>query len=340
MSVATQPGPVAVLGAGSWGTALALTLAGSGRAVRLWGHDPAHVARLATAGENPVHLPGLRFPASLRPMSGLAETLAGAGDLVLAVPFGGLDALLGRLAPLAAELRITISCKGIEPHTGRLAHDIARDHLGADAPLAVLSGPTFARELAAGAPTAAVVASTTPGLAPALVDMLHTGTFRVYSGEDVIGVELGGALKNVLAIAAGISDGLGFGANARAALITRGLAEITRMGLAMGAAAETFAGLAGVGDIVLTCTDDQSRNRRLGLALAEGLGPAEAIARIGQVTEGVPTAAAAVALSQRHGVEMPLASQVARILDGRVTAAVAVRELLSREPGPEQPGAR
>jgi len=335
MSEAGEPGPVAVLGAGAWGTALAVVLGATGHEVRLWSRDPDHRARLRAEGENRRHLPGIALAPALALPDTLEAAAGGARDLLLAVPFAAIEALAAGLQPCLGAARVTLACKGIEPGSGRLAHTVVAGVLGAEAPLALLSGPTFAREVAAGRPSAAVAASTTPGCAAALVELLHGPSLRIYSSSDVTGVALAGALKNVLAIAAGISDGLGFGANARAALITRGLAEITRMGLALGAARETFAGLAGVGDVVLSCTDDQSRNRRLGLALAEGLSLAAAGERLGELTEGVPTARAAVALAARHGVEMPLAEQVARILGGEISAERAVGELLARAPRAE-----
>ncbi len=327
---------IAVLGAGSWGTALAILLARNGARVRLWGHEPGHMAALARARENRAFLPGFGFPAELAPTHDLAAALAAVDEVLVVVPSSAFGEVLAHVAALAGPRLPSLSwaTKGFEPGTGRLLHEVARAHL-ADSALAVLSGPTFAGEVARGLPTAITVASTEAAHAERLAGYLHGESFRAYTSDDLIGVEIGGAAKNVMAIAAGISDGLGFGANARAALITRGLAEIRRLGQTMGAAPETFMGLAGLGDLALTCTDDQSRNRRMGLALAQGMAVAEARAAIGQEVEGIGTAQEVFRLSRRLGVDMPITEQTYQVLYRGLDPSAAVRNLLERRPRAE-----
>lgn len=323
--------PVAVLGAGSWGTALAIQFARSGRATRLWGRDRAQLARMAEARCNERYLPSGAFPAALRIEADLAAALDGAADILIAVPSHALRALLVQIAPLLAPAtRLAWATKGFELPSGLLPHQVAREVLGPDRSVAVLSGPTFAREVGAGLPTAMTIAAADAAFATALAQDLSADNFRAYTSTDIVGVEVGGAVKNVLAVGAGLSDGLGFGANTRVALITRGLAEMMRLGVALGAQRETFMGLAGLGDLVLTCTDDQSRNRRFGLRLAAGSSPAEALAAIGQVVEGYPAARALHEVAARHGVEMPLSESVYRVLYEGVTPREAVRELMRR----------
>lgn len=325
-----------VLGAGSWGTALAVLLARHGRPTRLWGHDSAHLATLERDRCNRRHLPEAPFPDTLTLAPELTSALCEAHDIVLAMPFKGLRSLAQRLATLRPRvLRVALACKGIEAGTHKLGHEVLAETLGDGVPTAVISGPSFAREAVAGLPTAVTVASSDRGFATDLVSHLHQGAFRAYTGTDVIGVELGGAVKNVLAIAAGVSDGLGFGANARAALISRGLAEMLRLGLALGGSRETFMGLAGLGDLVLTCTDDHSRNRRLGLMLGRGVPLPEALMAIGQVVEGVYTAREVRALAAIHRIDMPISEQVVRLLDGASGPSEAVETLLAREPRQE-----
>ncbi|MEE8429340.1 MAG: NAD(P)H-dependent glycerol-3-phosphate dehydrogenase, partial [Gammaproteobacteria bacterium] len=233
------------------------------------------------------------------------------------------------------KMRVAWATKGLELETAMLPHQVAQSVLGESRPLAVISGPTFAREVASGLPTAITVASKNPEFSEKLSGLLHGEQFRAYTSSDMVGVELGGAVKNVLAIAAGICDGLGFGANSRAALVTRGLAELMRLGEAMGGRRETFMGLAGVGDLVLTCTDDQSRNRRLGLALGQGINCQQALQEIGQVVEGVNTAREVVRLAKRFSIDMPITEQVYRVLHEDLTPRDAVRALLTREPKQE-----
>ncbi|MFO1454756.1 MAG: NAD(P)H-dependent glycerol-3-phosphate dehydrogenase [Steroidobacteraceae bacterium] len=328
---ATAPLPVAVLGAGSWGTALAIQFARSGHPTRLWGRDPDQAARMARERRNARYLPEATFPDSLQVAGSLDAALEGARDLLVAVPSHALRATLTELRPrLRADLRLAWATKGFELDTGLLPHQVARAVLGADVPIAVLSGPTFAREVGAGLPTAMVVASPDAGFATALATSLSSSNFRAYTSTDIAGVEVGGAVKNVMAVGAGLSDGLGFGANTRIALITRGLVEMTRLGVALGAHRETFMGLAGLGDLVLTCTDDQSRNRRFGLALARGEGAEAALAQIGQVVEGYLAARAVRAVAARVGVSMPIVEGLYRTLFESVPAREVVRALMTR----------
>ncbi len=331
MSTAGSDMPVAVLGAGSWGTALAVQVARSGRPTRLWGRDRERLAVMARERRNERYLPSGTFPEALAVEADLSRALGGARDLLLAVPSHAFRATLIAIRPsLADETQLAWATKGFELPSGALPHQVAREVLGPKRSVAVLSGPTFAREVGAGLPTAMVVASPDAAFAQALAQDLSSTNFRVYTSTDIVGVEVGGAVKNVLAVGAGLSDGLGFGANARVALITRGLAEMMRLGVALGAQRETFMGLAGLGDLVLTCTDDQSRNRRFGLRLAGGGTPAEALQAIGQVVEGYPAARALRDVAARAGVEMPLCASIYRVLYEGVPARDAVRELMTR----------
>jgi glycerol-3-phosphate dehydrogenase (NAD(P)+) len=328
--------PVAVLGAGSWGTALAVQFARSGRPSRLWGRDREQLAVMARERRNGRYLPSGAFPDALVVQPDLAAALRGARDLLIAVPSHAFRSMLTELQPVLGEqTQLAWATKGFELPTGLLPHQVAREILGPQRAVAVLSGPTFAREVGAGLPTAMVVASTDAAFAKALAEDLSSTNFRVYTSTDIIGVEVGGAVKNVLAVGAGLSDGLGLGANARVALITRGLAEMMRLGVALGAQRETFMGLAGLGDLVLTCTDDQSRNRRFGLKVAGGSSPAEALESIGQVVEGYPAARALRDVAARAGVEMPLCGSVYGVLYEGVPAREAVRGLMARPIKPE-----
>lgn len=326
---------LAVLGAGSWGTALAIHLARNGHAVRLWGRDPATMAELDEQRANTRYLPGIPFPDGLSASADLDRTLGGTDGCLVAVPSHALRATLARLGdsrhPPAA---LAWATKGLDPASREFPHQLV-GRFFPDRPMAVISGPTFAGEVAAGRPTAVTVASDTDSLARQWLDRLHGPTFRAYSCHDIIGVELGGAVKNVLAIATGIADGLRLGANTRAALITRGLAETMRLGHRLGALSETFMGLAGMGDLVLTCTDDQSRNRRFGLALGRGDSLADARGAIDQVVEGEPTSLAIRDLARELDVEMPIVEEVHRVLHEGVSPAAAVEHLLAREPKPE-----
>lgn len=327
---------IAVLGAGSWGTALALQFARNGLPVRLWGRDAEHLDELVRDRENRRYLPGAAFPASLSASADLQSVLADALNVLIAVPSHALRGVLEQIRPsLSAGARISWATKGFELETGKLPHQVVAEVFGAERPMAVLSGPTFAREVGDGLPTAMTVASTDADYADELAAALSGEKFRAYTSTDIIGVEVGGAVKNVLAIGAGISDGLGFGANTRIALINRGLAEMTRLGVALGAQPDTFMGLAGMGDLVLTCTDDLSRNRRMGLKLAAGQSIEEAQTEIQQVVEGVLAAKAVQAVAEQHGVEMPICTQVYRILYEGASPRDAVSALMSRALKPE-----
>jgi glycerol-3-phosphate dehydrogenase (NAD(P)+) len=327
----TQPtDAIAVLGPGSWGTALAVLLARNGFDVRLWG--PAdQVAELARDGENRHFLPGVPLPSRLRPEPDLGLALEGADEMLIVVPSHAFRSVTESATGLIpANCSVSWATKGFDPQTGMLLSEVAAELMPGRS-LGVLSGPTFAAEVARGLPTAITVASSDDAHARRLADSLHSETFRAYTSQDLAGVQVGGATKNVMAIAAGISDGLGFGANARIALMTRGLAEIRRLGLVLGGQAETFMGLAGLGDLALTCTDNQSRNRRMGLALAGGQTVDEARAEIGQAVEGINTTREVRQLAVRHGIDMPITREVHRILYEGLEPHQAVRDLLRRQ---------
>ena len=328
---------IAVIGAGSWGTALAILLARNGHTTILWGRYAQRIAEMREAGENARFLPDCPFPENhLALEADLQTAVRGAQDVVLAVPSHAFRAVLEMAAPyLEADVGVAWATKGLEPSSGRLLHQVAEDVLGNGTALAVLSGPTFAREVAAGRPAAVTIDAHDEDFGARLSALFHSNRFRTYTSTDMVGVQIGGAVKNVLAIAAGIADGLKFGANTRAALITRGLAELSRLGQEMGGQAETFMGLAGLGDLVLTCTDDQSRNRRLGLALARGQGLDEALKEIGQVAEGVAAAGEVMRLAHSHGVEMPICEQVHRVVSEDLSPLAAVEALITRAPGSE-----
>ncbi len=327
--------PLLVIGAGSWGTALALVLARNGHAVYLWDVSESHITALRNDRANNRHLPGTAFPENLYPISQFAPLPEGIMDIVVVVPCEALKPVLLRLKPeIHPGVRLCLACKGFESDTLTLNHELVRQVLG-DVAVAVLSGPSFAREVAAGLPTAVTIASADVATAGHFSALFLNETFRTYTHDDVIGVQVGGAVKNVMAIAAGIADGLGFGANTRAALITRGLAEIIRLGTAMGGRQATFMGLSGLGDLVLTCTDDQSRNRRFGIALAQGKSPDEIRQQIGQAVEGVSTASSVTRLARHFQVDMPICEQVQKVIEGRINVRDAVHELLARRPGSE-----
>lgn len=327
---------IAVLGAGSWGTALAVLVARNGYRTLFWGHDAARQANLARERENTRYLPGVRFPDNLSIREDLLEITEEASNLLLVVPSHAFRATLEALKPrLPTKAVVAWATKGLEPATGRLLSQVAADVLGEGRAFGVISGPTFAKEVAHGLPTAVTVAAHDAATAEAIAAWLRSDRVRVYTSTDMVGVELGGAIKNVLAIATGISDGLGLGANARAALITRGLAEMRRLIEALGGKSETVMGLAGIGDLVLTCTDNQSRNRQVGLALGKGHTLQETLAEIGQVAEGVATSREVLGLARRHQVEMPITEQVCRVLFEGVAPQAAVEALLQREPRAE-----
>jgi glycerol-3-phosphate dehydrogenase (NAD(P)+) len=331
IATAEREAPIAVLGAGSWGTALAIQLARSGRATRLWGRDGAQLRAMAKDRRNERYLPGARFPESLTVSSDLPAVLHGSLDVLVAVPSHSFRALLTEILPgLDQATRVAWATKGFELDSGKLPHQVAREVLGSERPTAVLSGPTFAKEVGAGLPTAMTIASPDAAFAHALAQGLSSNNFRAYTSTDIVGVEVGGAVKNVLAVGAGLSDGLGFGANTRIALITRGLVEMTRLGVTLGAKRETFMGLAGLGDLVLTCTDDQSRNRRFGLLLAAGKTPEQALAEIGQAVEGYPAAKAVRLVAKRANVDMPICEGLYDVLYEKRPAKDVVKDLMTR----------
>jgi len=321
---------IAILGSGAWGTALALSFSAR-HSIALWGRETDLQAQLRSTRANPL-LPGVTLPASVDVVDTLTEAFANA-DLVLVVtPTAGLRFCLRSVAELAPSLPVIWACKGLEAGTAKLPHDIAAEELGAAHPVAVLTGPSFAQEVAAGLPGAVTLAGNSLAFATHWAAQLHHNRLRIYAADDVVGAEVSGAVKNVLAIATGICDGMGFGLNARAALITRGLAEITRLGLALGGRRETFSGLAGVGDLILTCTGDLSRNRRVGLALAEGRKLDEILNSLGHVAEGVPTAREVASLARQLGVDMPITAAVDAVLHEGLPPRDAVERLLSRDP--------
>lgn len=322
---------ITVLGAGSWGTALSLVLANNGHDTTLWSHRKEHTQALQKDRSNQRYLPGIGFPDTLQIEHDLPAAISAAELLLIVVPSHAFRTTLQQIKPIIAPTQnIAWATKGLEPGTQKLLHQMVQEELGDTHKLAVLSGPTFALEVAKQLPGAVTVASRDPDYAMELARLFNNSYFRAYTGSDIIGVELGGAVKNVLAIAAGTADGLGFGANARAALIARGVAEVTRLGAALGAHAETFMGLTGLGDLVLTCTDDQSRNRRLGLALGKGKPIDETVTAIGQVVEGINTSKEVRALAQSHHVDMPISEQVYRVIHEGVTPKDAVQALMER----------
>ncbi|HDN2512279.1 MULTISPECIES: NAD(P)H-dependent glycerol-3-phosphate dehydrogenase [Providencia] len=321
-----------VIGAGSYGTALAITLARNAHQVVLWGHDPKHIHQLEQDRSNQAFLPGVSFPDSLSLETDLKRAVEASPNILIVVPSHVFGDVLKQIQPyLRPDSRIIWATKGLERDTGRLLQEVAREVLGNEIPLAVLSGPTFAKELAAGLPTAISVAASDSQFGDDLQQLFHCGkSFRVYKNPDMVGVQLGGAVKNVIAIGAGISDGMGFGANARTALITRGLAEMSRLGAALGADPATFMGMAGLGDLVLTCTDNQSRNRRFGMMLGDGITVEEAEKEIGQVVEGYRNTKEVRALAERAGVEMPITEQIYQILYRHKNVLEAAQALLGR----------
>ena len=321
-----------VAGAGSWGTALSLVLSGNGYIVELWDTDTKHIQSLKRESCNSRHLPGISFPENLKPIENFKTD---AKDIILVVPCEAIEDVLNRLSKSnSGSYRVCIASKGLAPGNTSLNHEIVKKVLG-DVQVAIVTGPSFAAEVAHKLPTAVTIASTNQETANWFANLFHNDYFRIYTHEDVIGSQVGGAVKNVMAIAAGISDGLGFGANTRSAVITRGLAEITRLGVAMGANKETFMGLAGLGDLVLTCTDDQSRNRRLGIALAKGKSLEQARSEIGQAVEGIRTVEAVKLLAEKYQVDMPISEQIYLLVNGKISPEDAVNALLMRAPKPE-----
>ena len=322
-------GPVSVVGAGSWGTAVATVLAHRAPTL-LWARSAELAAAINETHRNEPYLPGVPLPTDLRATAELAEVAAGVAMVLVAVPSHGFRAVLEQLAPhLSQDVAVVSLTKGIESRTNRRMSEIVREVLPSN-PVGVLTGPNLAREIAEGQPAASVVALDDPGLAELAQEALHGTTYRVYTSNDVVGCEVAGAVKNVIAVAAGMSDGLGFGENTRAALITRGLAELARIGTALGGQPLTFGGLAGVGDLVATCTSPKSRNRGVGLAIGQGRPLAEVLSGMHMVAEGVRTAGPLVQLARDVGIEMPIAEQVAAIVEGTTGPLDALVALMSR----------
>jgi glycerol-3-phosphate dehydrogenase (NAD(P)+) len=321
---------VAVLGAGAWGTAIAAVLSAR-LEVALWARDAAQAAALAKTRRNERYLPGIALPARVSIQSSLEESVKGAALALAATPVAGLREVLPKV-----KLPLVWLCKGFEEDTGLMPHEIAAQTMGAKVRCGALSGPSFAAEVARGLPCALTLASQDAAFARETAALLHGGRMRIYYSTDLVGVEIGGAVKNVMAIAAGISDGLGLGLNARAALITRGLAEMARLGVALGGAAETLFGLAGAGDLILTATGELSRNRRVGLELAQGRPLKDILEHLGHVAEGVRSAKEVARLAKAKGVDMPVSDAVNAVLDGKLAPAKAVELLLSRDPKKER----
>jgi glycerol-3-phosphate dehydrogenase (NAD(P)+) len=325
---------ISILGAGAWGTALAIHLSARHR-VTLWTRSTTHLAELTAQGVNQRYLPEQRLPDSIRLTAELDEALKQVEVILVVVPVAGLREILEKIAVRLKSPSLILGCKGFESGSAKLPHQVAQEVYSADILCGVLSGPSFAQEVAMGLPTALTLASRNGTFARFIAGEIHASCLRVYSSHDVVGVETGGALKNVIAIAAGISDGMAFGSNARAALITRGLAEITRLGIALGGYKETFMGLTGVGDLILTCTGNLSRNRQVGMMLADGQRLADILPRIGHVTEGVYTVREAYNLGQQMDIEMPITQAVYSILYEGVSVKNAVKNMLNREPRAE-----
>jgi glycerol-3-phosphate dehydrogenase (NAD(P)+) len=338
MHEAKQPQPITVLGAGAWGTAVAIALAAR-HDVLLWGRNPEQMAATEAARDNVTYLPGHPLPEALRVTADFEAAIAHVAQaapgttplLIAACPVAGLRPLLEQLKGRPIP-NIVWLCKGFEYGTGLLPHQVVREVLGDLVPGAALSGPSFAQEVARGLPCGLTVASSSAELRERVVSLVHGGSVRVYACDDMVGVEVGGAVKNILAIATGAADGLGLGLNARAALITRGLAEITRLGVTLGAQASTFMGLTGMGDLILTCTGDLSRNRRVGLALAQGKQLDTIVKELGHVAEGVPCAKAVRELAAKLGVDMPITNAVAGVLFDGASVQDTVDQLLARDP--------
>ncbi|MBA2649239.1 MAG: NAD(P)-dependent glycerol-3-phosphate dehydrogenase [Legionella sp.] len=319
---------IAMIGAGSWGTAVAIHLASIGHSVLLWGHDPQHVSQMGQLRANPRYLPGILFPKSLIPTADLNQCIQEACQVIMAIPSQFFaDVLIKMNKPAHGLSWLT---KGIDPGSHRLLSDIVAQRFGTEFPVSVISGPSFAKEVAQCLPTALTIASNNDAYQNEIHKILHHDNIRVYLSDDLIGIQLCGAVKNILAIACGISDGLNYGANAKAALITRGLHEMSQLGLSLGAKQHTFLGLAGVGDLVVTCTDSQSRNRRFGLLLGQGITIKEAENQIGQVVEGKHNASLIHTIAQKNKVEMPICEQVNALIQGKITAQKAVHNLMTR----------
>jgi glycerol-3-phosphate dehydrogenase (NAD(P)+) len=328
---------IALLGAGSWGTALALLLARNGHEVLLWEFDAIQVSSIQAERQNLRYLSGFTLPSQINLTGKIAEAAQFSDIILLAVPSHAFKKTLVNLkaCDFRKALKIAWATKGFNPDDGLLLHQVVADVFSADTPAAILSGPTFAREVAENLPTAVTIAANQHQFAVQLAELFHGDRFRAYTSTDIVGVEVGGAVKNVLAIAAGIADGLGFGANTRAALITRGLTEMMRLGIKLGGKQETFTGLTGLGDLVLTCTDNQSRNRRFGLALGQGKRPDEIMKEIGQEIEGISTAQVTYKLAREHHLDMPISEQTYKVLYENLPPLSAVQNLFARDQKPE-----
>lgn len=332
------PITVAVLGAGSWGTALASLLARNGHRTVIWGRDAEQVRAINERHENTRYLPGIPLPESLRASTDLPATVRAADVVLVVTPSHAFGDTVRALAPHRRPgTGVAWATKGFEPGSGRFLHEVAAELLGDEVPLAVVTGPSFAKEVTQGLPTAVTVHSDDPDFAQTVAEALHGPAFRAYTGNDMLGAELGGAMKNVLAVATGVADGMHLGLNARAGLITRGLNEMLRLNQALGGRAETLMGLAGLGDLVLTCTGDLSRNRRLGLALGQGQSIKDAVAAIGQVVESIQTCDEVVRLAGRFDMDLPISALVRRVLHEEITPQEGLKLLLAREQKPEYP---
>jgi len=327
---------ITVLGAGSWGTALAILLARNGHNTKLWGHHPERLRILEKNRRNDRYLPNIEFPDNLQVFSNISIAIKNSHIILIAVPSHAFLHTIQIISPcITPHCKIAWATKGIDPKSGSLLHEIAKNNLPFPTSLAVVSGPTFALEVANNLPTAITVASPQQSFARELADILHNPRFRVYTANDIIGVQIGGAVKNVLAIATGVADGLGFGANTRSALVTRGLTEMIRIGLAVGGKRDTFMGLTGLGDLILSCTDNQSRNRRFGLALGKGLSFDQAVSEIDQEIEGISAARELQRLAEENKIELPISEQVYQMIYENNSPEQAVNNLLSRTPKPE-----
>jgi glycerol-3-phosphate dehydrogenase (NAD(P)+) len=332
MTKAVQLFPTVVIGAGAWGTALAIAIARNGHDVVLWGRDEQHLAAMRADKANTRYLPGITFPDTLSIADSFEDAVGAANHILLSVPSTAFSSMLEAIKPLISSgVPLSWATKGLTPETGEFLHDTALSILGESHPLAIITGPSFAAEVAKGLPTAVTVASHDSHFNLALASALHGSSMRAYNTDDMLGAQIGGTVKNVLAIATGISDGLGYGANARAALITRGMAEIMRFAASLGARSETMIGLSGIGDLILTCTDDQSRNRQLGLALGRGLTVEQAVAEVGKTVEGMYAAKEVLHRAKQADIEMPIVEQVYKILFEGHDPSASVQALLCRE---------
>ena len=323
-----------VIGAGSWGTALAMQMARNGTTY-LWGRNPQHIEDMQNSRSNEAYLPGVEFPEKLQLEASLKKAIQQSDAILLVSPSHAFAEVLNKIKPLIGDRPLAWASKGFEPGSGRLLHEVAEEIIGNDRPIALVTGPSFAKDVAEGKPTLVTVASTDVKFAEKVAHALHNDKFRVYISDDLVGAELGGAVKNVLALATGMCDGMKLGDNTRAAILTRGMAEMMRLGLAMNCKPETLMGLSGLGDLVLTCTGDLSRNRRMGLALGRGQSIEQAKKEIGQVVEGIGTADEVMRLAKKHNVDMPISEHVWKVVNGLMTPHEAVKELMSRGPRQE-----